>query len=134
MRGLLFPLLILPHLRPEIPVAIPLRSLNPGFNLLAAEKSRLARLVVGNAVEIEPAADEFNLRVTRDHPPQFIDVNPILLRAEGAVQDRFSLECKPLVDDLQLPDDSGEDLRNHDHIDLFHTGYLLRPPRGCVTT
>lgn len=125
---------VLPLLRPEIAVAIPLRPFNPGLNLLAAEESRLARLVVGNAVEIEPAADEFNLRVTRDHPPQFIDVNPILLRAEGAVQDRFSLECKPLVDDFQLPDDSGENLRNHGHIELLHTDYLRRLPKGCVAT
>lgn len=36
-------------------------------------------------MEIEPAADEFNLRVTGNHPPEFIDVNPILLRADGAV-------------------------------------------------
>ena len=131
---MLIVLTVLPLLRPEITVAIPLRSLNPGLNLLTSEESRLARLVVGNAVEIEPAADEFNLRVTRNHPPQFEDVNPILLRAEGSVQDRFSLECKPLVEDLQLPDDSSKDLRNHGHIDLLHTGYLRRPPRGCVAT
>jgi len=126
--------LVLPLLRPEIPVAIPLRPLDPCLNLLAAEESRLTRFVVRDAVEIQPAADELNLRVTRDHPPQFVDINPILLRAEGAVQDRLSLECKPLVDDLQLPDDSGENLRNHGHINLLHTGYLLRPPKGCVAT
>ncbi len=84
-------LLILSLFRPKIPIAIPLRPLDPGFNLLTAEESRLARLVVRNAVEIQPAADEFNLRVTRNHPPQFVDVNPILLRAEGAVQDWLSL-------------------------------------------
>ena len=49
MRGLLFPLLILPLLRPEIPVAIPLRSLNPSFDLPAAEESRLTRFVVRDA-------------------------------------------------------------------------------------
>lgn len=125
---------VLPLLGPEIPVAIPLRPLNPGLNLLTAEESGLTILVVRDAVEIEPTADEFYLRVTRNHPPQFVDVNPILLRAEGAVQDRFRLECKPLVDDLQLPDDFGENLRNHGHIDLLHTGDLLRPPRGCVAT
>ena len=38
-----------------------------------------------DSVKIQPAADEFNLRVTRDHPQQFVDVNPVLLRAEGAV-------------------------------------------------
>lgn len=42
-------------------------------------------LVVGDAVEVEPAAHEFYLRFTGNHPPEFIDVNPILLRADGAV-------------------------------------------------
>ena len=134
MRELLFLLLIFSLLRPEITVAIPLSPLYPGLNLLAAEESGLARLVVRDAVEIEPAADEFNLRVTRNHPPQFVNVNPILLRAESAVQDRFSLECKSLVDDLQMPYNSGKNLRNHGHIDLLHTDYLRLPPRGCVAT
>ena len=63
---------VLPLLRPEVPVAIPLRPFDPSLNLLAAEESCLARLVMRNAVEIQPAADEFNLRVTRDHPPQSV--------------------------------------------------------------
>ncbi len=117
---MLIVLSVLPLLRPEIPVAIPLRPLDPGLNLLTAEDSRPTRFVVRNTVEIQPAADEFYLRVTRNHPPQFTDVNPILLWAEGAVQDRFSLESKPLVDDFQLPDDSGKDLRNHCHTDLLY--------------
>ena len=74
---------VFPLLRPEIPVAIPLRPLNPGLNLLAVEESGLAIFVVRDAVKIEPAADEFNLRVTRNHPSQFVDVNPVFLRAEG---------------------------------------------------
>lgn len=36
-------------------------------------------------MEVKPAANEFNLRVTGNHPPEFIDVNPILLRADDAV-------------------------------------------------
>ena len=93
MRGLLFLLHIFPLLRPEIPVPIPLRPFDPGFNLLTVEESGLTRFVVRDAVEIQPATDELKLRVTRNHPLQFVDVNPILLRAESAVQDRLSLEC-----------------------------------------
>ena len=78
-------ILILPLLRPEIPVPIPLRPLYPGFNLLTAEEGSPAGLVVGDTVEVKSAADEFNLRVAGNHPPEFIDVNPILLRADGAV-------------------------------------------------
>lgn len=117
---MLIVLTVLPLLGPEIPIAIPLRPLNPGLNLLAAEESGLARFVVRDAVEIELVSDEFNLRVTRNHPSQFVDVNPVFLRAEGGVQGWFSLECKPLVDDFQLPDDSGKDLRNHCHTDLLY--------------
>ena len=85
-RALLFVgLLILPFLRPEIAKSIPLRPLYPGLDLLTAEKGSPAGLVVGDAVEVEPAADEFNLRVAGNHPPEFIDVNPILLQADGAV-------------------------------------------------
>ena len=86
IRALLFVgLLILSFLRPEVAKAIPLRPLDPGLNLLTAEEGSPAGLVVGDAVEVEPAADEFNLRVTGNHPPEFIDVNPILLRADSAV-------------------------------------------------
>lgn len=82
---MLIVLSVLPLLRPEIPVAIPLRPLDPGLNLLTAEEGSPAGLVVGDAVEVEPAADEFDLRVTGNHPPEFIDVNPFLLWADGAV-------------------------------------------------
>lgn len=78
-------LLVLSLLRPEVAKAIPLRPLNPGLDLLTAEKGSPAGLVEGDAVEVEPAADEFNLRVAGNHPPEFVDVNPILLRADGAV-------------------------------------------------
>ena len=80
-----FIVLILPLLRPEVAKSIPLRPLYPVLNLLAAEDGSPAGFVVGNAVEVEPAADELNLRVTGNHPPEFIDVNPILLRADSAV-------------------------------------------------
>ena len=80
-----FIVLILPLLRPEVAKTIPLRPLYPGLDLLTAEEGSPAGLVVGDAVEVEPAADEFNLRVAGNHPPEFVDVNPVLLRADGAV-------------------------------------------------
>ncbi len=49
---MLIVLTVLPLLGPEIPIAIPLRPLNPGLNLLTAEESRPTRFVVRNAVEI----------------------------------------------------------------------------------
>lgn len=36
-------------------------------------------------MEVEPAADDFDLRVAGNHPPEFVDVNPIFLRADSAV-------------------------------------------------
>jgi len=80
-----FIVLILPLLRPEVAKTIPLRPLYPGLDLLTAEEGSPAGLVVGDAVEVEPAADEFNLRVTRDHPSQFVDVNPVLLCVDGRI-------------------------------------------------
>lgn len=62
---------VLPFLGPVIADAIPLRPLHPGLNLLAAEEHGLAGLVVGNAVEIEPAADCLQLGRTRNQPTQF---------------------------------------------------------------
>ena len=64
-----FSILVLSLLRPEVAKAIPLRPLYPGLNLLTAEEGSPAGLVVGDAVEVEPAADEFNLRVARNHSP-----------------------------------------------------------------
>ena len=124
--------LIFPLLGPEVAKSILLRPLYPGLYLLTAEEGSPAGLVVGDAVEVEPAADEFNLWFTRNHLPLFVDFNLIFLRAEGAVQDRCDLEGKPAVDGLQLLDDAGQNCRNHGHIDLLHTGYLLLPPKGCV--
>lgn len=63
-------------------------------------------------MEEEPAAYEFNLRVIWNHPPEFIDVNPILLRADGAVQEGLGLQCEPAVDEFQFLDDSGQDFRS----------------------
>ena len=80
-----FSILVLSFLRPEVAKSIFLRPFYPGLDLLTAEKGSPARLVVGDAVEVEPAANEFDLRVTGNHPPEFVDVNPILLRADGAV-------------------------------------------------
>ena len=54
-------LLILPLFCPEITVSIPLRPLNLGLNLLAAEESGLAGLVVRDAVEVEPIVNNLHM-------------------------------------------------------------------------
>lgn len=131
-RALLFVgLLILPLLRPEVAEAIFLRSLYPGLDFLAAEEGSPAGLVVGDALEIHPAPDGLQLRVTGDAVAQLVNVHPILARADGAIQDGFGLEGEPLVDDLQFPDDPAQDLRNHRDTDLLHSAYRLFWPSGC---
>ena len=46
--------------------------------------------------------------------------------SKGGVNHSLLTLDEALVDDLQLPDDPSENLRDHGHIDLLHTGHLLR--------
>lgn len=53
-------------------------------------------------MEIEPAADEFNLRVTGNHPPEFIEIitfsnMPIIKRRDATITTLFLMNNESML-------------------------------------
>lgn len=71
--------------RKIVPDAKSLCAFHPFLNFLSSEHGSPSWVIMGNALEVHPTTDGLEFGPPWNHPPQFVDVDPVLTRTDGPI-------------------------------------------------